>query len=138
MRILFTPLLLIVCTFSSLAQTNSDSTKSNEQVFIFVQVMPQFPGGEEAFQKFIAVNLEYPADARAQGIEGAVYVQYVIGKDGTLSDVKIVPGRGLSPSCDQAAIDVFKKSPKWSPALQNGTPVAVKLTQKIHFNLGYK
>jgi len=134
MRTLFISLFITLFTFTSQAQTNSDSTKSNEPIYMWAGTMPEFPGGEQEYQKFIASNLKYPTDARKQGIEGIVYVQYIVNVDGTLSDIKIVPGKGLIPSCDQAVIDVLKKSPNWSPGLNSdGKPIAIKKIQKVKF-----
>ncbi len=138
MRTLFISLLIILSTFSSQAQTNSDSTKSNE-IYLWAETLPEFPGGEQEFQKFLYSNLKYPSDAKAQGIEGIVYVQYVVNIDGTLSDIKIVPGKGLSPSCDQIVIDILKKSPKWSPGLNvDGKPIAIKKIVRVKFSIDPK
>ena len=103
-------------------------------VFMYAGTMPSFQGGgEQAFGEYIKKRITYPKDAKALGIEGVVYVQYIIEKDGSVTNVSIVPGRGVHPSLDQAAMDVIKGSPKWTPGSTNGKPVRVKRIQRINF-----
>lgn len=136
MRIYLLVFFLIVFSFQSKAQTPADSSATVQLDSINdIDAAPEFPGGEEAFLTFIASNLTYPLDARAQGIEGTVYVTFVVDKDGSISNIHIEEGRGLSPSCDQAAIDAVSKSPRWKPGLHNGVPVRVKRISRIRFTL---
>ncbi|MDB5110244.1 MAG: hypothetical protein JWR67_1358, partial [Mucilaginibacter sp.] len=91
-------------------------------------------GGLKAFYKFLAKTVRYPADARANNIQGRVYVQFIVEKDGSLSGVKVVrgPGHGLN----EAAARAVKSSPKWIPGTQHGKAVRVQYTVPINFTLG--
>ena len=141
MRNLFLLLFSLCVFFQTHAQNtpNGDiETKSNDSsyAFSFVAEMPSFPGGgHQAFSEYIKDKLIYPKEAKALGIQGSVYVQFIIEKDGSVTNVSIVPGRGVHSSLDQAAMDVIKSSPKWAPGLSNGKPVRVKLFQRISFYL---
>ena len=99
-----------------------------------LQRYPEFPGGIEAFMKFLRKNLRYPAQAVDEGITGKVFVNFVIEKDGRLTDIKIL--RGIGYGCDEEAIRVLKKSPAWSPGFQNDRTVRVLYTIPLMFHLG--
>jgi TonB family protein len=109
---------------------NGDSTNYNER-----EKLPQFIGGTSAFNNFLARHLRYPSEAYNYRIQGRVNVTFVVERDGSLSDIKIV-----GPSPDQSlgaeAIRVVKQSPKWLPGMQYGRAVRVKYTVPIVFNLG--
>jgi protein TonB len=146
MRIRLLLFLLFACCFQSQAQQQSvtpDTTNrpaqvpyDGEQVYTYVGEMPKFQGGgEEAFVKYIQENIVYPSDARQKGISGTSWVQYIIEKDGSVSNVKIVSGKALYPSLDAAAMTVVYNSPKWEPGKNNGVPVAVKKIARIKFIL---
>lgn len=107
---------------------------SSGKIFTAVEQVPQFPGGMEAFYKFLDANIHYPQDARDEKKEGRVIVQFVVEKDGTLTDIKIV--RGVFPSIDAEALRIIKSSPKWKPGLQNGRMVRVQYSVPIRFSLG--
>ena len=110
----------------------NDSTDA----YSFAGTMPLFQGGgDEAFVRYIQSRVIYPKDARELKIQGTVYVQYIIEKDGSVTNVVVLPGKGVYPSIDQAAIDVIKSSPKWTPGLNNGKPVRVKKIARIKFSL---
>lgn len=104
-----------------------------EEVFQVVENMPEFPGGNTELMKFLAKNIKYPAEAQQKGEQGRVMVQFVVGKDGKLSDIKIV--RSISPTLDAEAIRVIKAMPTWKPGTQRGQAVAVKYTIPISFRL---
>jgi len=102
------------------------------QVFNFAEVMPKFQGGgDELFITYVQSNVVRPTVGPCA--KGTVFVQYIIEKDGSITNVQIAPGRGISPSYDQAAIDVIKKSPKWQPGIQNGQFVRIKKICRIRF-----
>jgi TonB family protein len=113
-------ILFLLCYFSQThAQDNSASPPVTEKHIgepikdTAVLVMPTFQGGgDEQFMKYIQSVIVYPKDARNARIQGTVYVQYIIEIDGSVSNVCVVPGKGVSPSIDQAAIDAVKSSPK--------------------------
>ena len=104
-----------------------------EEVFMVVENMPEFPGGNAELMKFLAKNIKYPAEAQQKGEQGRVMVQFVVGKDGKLSDIKIM--RSISPTLDAEAIRVIKAMPTWKPGTQRGQAVAVKYTIPISFRL---
>jgi protein TonB len=94
---------------------------------------PEFPGGQAAFSKFIGRNLRYPNNARENQISGRVFLSFIIEKDGTLSNIKIL--REIGGGCEEEAIRVLKKSPAWSSGIQNGRKVRVQYTMPINFQL---
>ncbi|MBK0381566.1 TonB family protein [Pedobacter sp. SD-b] len=112
---------------------NQEKTEDTNEIFQNVEVLPAFPGGLDAFGKYLGKNLRYPPVAKEAGIQGRVYCQFVVEKDGSLTDIKVV--RGIGGGCDEEAIRVLKTSPKWSPGIQNGRPVRVSYTVPIFFQL---
>jgi protein TonB len=105
-----------------------------EQIFVVVEDMPGFGGGDSnKFREYISKNLRYPDIAAENGIQGRVFVQFVVEPDGSVSNVKVV--RGVDPSLDREAIRVVESSPKWKPGKQRGKPVRVSFTFPIIFVL---
>lgn len=111
----------------------SREVPEQEPVFEVAEVMPEFPGGGKAFFEFIARNLQYPQEAIDRQIEGRVILQFVVDKQGKISDIQVL--RGVTPELDQAAIDVMCTLPDWKPGMQDGKPVNVKYTMPIVFKL---
>ncbi len=111
----------------------SEKDFDNDQVFMLVEEMPEFPGGDLELRKFIAENVKYPAEAKEKKIKGKVFVQFVINKDGNVEDVKLA--RGVDPLLDEAAMDVVKSLPQWKPGRQRGQNVKVSFTVPINFQL---
>jgi len=99
----------------------------------YVEAMPEFPGGMQAFYAFIAKEIKYPHAARKMNVTGRVYVQFVIDKDGSITDVKTVKGIGLG--CDKEAERVIGLLPNFIPGKQRGRPVKVKMILPITFRL---
>jgi TonB family protein len=104
-----------------------------EEVFLVVEQTPEFPGGEDAFHTYLINQVKYPAEAVKKGIQGKVFVTFVVGKDGTVKNSKIV--RGVDPTLDKEALRVVNAMPKWKPGRQNGKDVAVQFTVPINFKL---
>ena len=104
-----------------------------EEVFLIVEQQPEFPGGEKARLKFVRDNTKYPQLARETGIQGTVYVSFVVEKNGSLTDVKVI--RGIGGGCDEEAVRVVKAMPKWKPGSQRGNPVRVRFNMPIKFTL---
>lgn len=100
-------------------------------IFQVVEDMPSFPGGN--VQKWIGKNTKYPVLAMENGIQGKVYIQFVIEKDGSITDTKVL--RGVDASLDKEAIRVINSMPKWKPGKQRGKPVRVSYTLPINFQL---
>ena len=103
----------------------------DDKVYDSVEQQPEFPGGTSGMAKWLGDNIKYPAEAAKQGIEGRVIVQFVVGSDGTVSDVKLM--RAVNPLLDQEALRVINAMPKWTPGKQDGKPVAVKYTIPVTF-----
>lgn len=115
------------------AENVSKTLDSNEQVFFIVEEMPEFPGGEVALRTYIANSVKYPVTAQEKGIQGKVYVTFVVGKDGHIKNTSIA--RGVDPSLDAEALRVINNLPKWQPGKQNGVSVNVSYTVPINFKL---
>jgi len=112
-----------------------DEEEAEEQeIFFIVEDMPDFQGGgQDAFRQWIAENLRYPQIAAENGIQGRVFVQFVVNTDGRVSDATVV--RGVDPSLDREAVRVVMASPPWTPGRQRGEPVRVAFTFPINFVL---
>ncbi|WP_299578330.1 energy transducer TonB [uncultured Sunxiuqinia sp.] len=107
--------------------------KEEEQVFYIVEEMPEFPGGELALRKYIADAIKYPVVAQENGVQGKVYVSFVVGKDGRVTDAKII--RSVDPALDKEALRVVNSLPIWKPGKQRGEPVKVAFSVPISFVL---
>lgn len=104
-----------------------------DEIFTIVEDQPEFPGGVQALYKYIGENLKYPSQAARMNIEGKVYVQFVVDKDGSVTDVQAV--KGIGAGCDEEAVRVIKSIPKYKPGKQRGRPVRVKMIIPIVFQL---
>ena len=109
------------------------ATSKEDTVYQIVEEMPQYPGGEEAMMKYVADNIKYPQGAKDKNISGRVFVSFVIEKDGSVSNVKVV--RGIGGGCDEEAARVIQGMPKWEPGKQKGKPVRVNYMMPIFFKL---
>ncbi len=107
------------------------NTVASDSIYTNVDVLPEFPGGRKALGKYVdsGKNHKYPKEARKNGIEGKVIVQFVINEDGTCSNFNVIKGIGYG--CDEEAVRAFKKMPKWNPGLVKGKPV------KVLMQMGY-
>lgn len=105
----------------------------DDEVFVIVEEQAEFPGGMDSMYAYIVKNLKYPEAAKEKGIEGRVYVQFVIEKDGSISNVKIL--RGIGGGCEEAAVEMIKNMPKWKPGKQRGKPVRCQFNLPINFEL---
>jgi len=110
-----------------------EKEKVEDEIFVVVENMPEFPGGELALRKFIAQAIKYPTIAQENGIQGKVFVNFVVDKDGSISNAKIA--RGVDPSIDKEALRVIMTLPKWKPGMQRGKAVRVSYTVPISFQL---
>jgi len=113
--------------------TKTDITEEPEKPFVIVEQMPQFPGGEKEMMKFIKNNLHYPTSAIEAGISGTVTVNFVVGKDGKITRIKVI--RGIGGGCDEEAVRILEKMPAWSPGKQAGVAVMVSYTVPFRFVL---
>ena len=107
--------------------------EETDEIYTIVEKLADFPGGKENFYKYISKNLVYPQAARRMGIEGKVFVQFVVEKDGSITDVKAV--KGIGANCDSEAVRVVSNSPNWEPAKQRGRPVRSRVIVPLIFTL---
>jgi TonB family protein len=112
------------------------TTSTGEPCYTVVEKQPSFVGGQEGLVKFLQENIQYPEVAKKNGVQGKVYVTFVIKADGSVADVKIL--RGVGAGCDEEAFRVVKMMPKWNPGLQKGKPVNVAYNLPIMFKLDNK
>lgn len=115
------------------AEPEIKTLDEDDQIFFIVEKMPEFPGGDLALRKYIANTIIYPEVAIENGIQGKVYVTFVVTTNGTIANTKIA--RGVDPSLDKEAIRVVNNLPRWKPGYQRGTPVNVSYTVPINFVL---
>ena len=112
---------------------DSEATDDSEVYTGAVEVLPEYPGGASAMYEFIQKNVKYPESAKEKGLEGRVFVQFVVEKDGSLSSFDVL--RGVSEDIDAEAIRVLKAMPKWKPGMNEGKPVRVHFTMPFNFKM---
>jgi TonB family protein len=115
---------------------STDKVAYKEPVFKVVEKMPMYPGGDDARIAFMIQNLKYPEQAKKNGIQGKVFVTFVVEVDGSITEVKVL--RGIGGGCDEEAVRVIKLMPKWSPGMQEGKAVRVQFNLPIKFALNTK
>lgn len=115
-------------------QVEEEATEENCFIFVDVEPMPEFPGGQAALFKFLSENTKYPQEAVKKGIQGRVICQFVVEKDGSISNVEVVRSGGHR-LLDQEAVRVISIMPKWKPGTQRGKPIRVKYTVPVNFRL---
>lgn len=119
--------------FTTNVAHDAEAEENEEPIFYIVEEMPEFPGGELALRKFIAESIKYPVIAQENGIQGKVYVNFVVGKDGRVSNAVVI--RSVDPALDKEALRVINSLPRWKPGLQRGEPVRVSFSVPISFVL---
>lgn len=126
-----------VVTFSKVetpvAKQEDEEEEADAPVFFIVEKMPEFPGGNEALQRYIATSIRYPVIAQENGIQGRVFVSFVVNAKGQVVDVKVA--RGIDSNLDREALRVVQQMPNWSPGEQRGKKVKVSYTVPINFVL---
>lgn len=110
----------------------SDSVHTAE-IFTIAEVMPSFPGGQDKMMAFISKNVLYPELAREMGIEGTVYLRFVVEADGRITSIKVM--RGVHKLLDDEAMRVIKAMPQWEPGTQRGKAVRTQMTIPVKFRL---
>jgi TonB family protein len=118
--------------FRTISKDSNQHDDDNE-VFTVVEEQPYFPGGDDARHKFIEENIHYPDSAVKNKIQGKVFVTFIVEKDGSLSNVRVL--KGIGGGLDEEAVRVIKMMPKWIPGRQRGTPVRVQFNVPIKFIL---
>ena len=131
-------LLTVMSVLAILLMVNTNAMAQNKEVATDkvlekAEVMPEFPGGEQAMMKFVAENVQYPEEAKEKEISGRVLVGFIVEKDGSIADVKVV--KGIGGGCDEEAVRVVKAMPKWKPGMDKGKPVRVHYMLPLIFKL---
>ena len=127
----------IICNV--MAMKNAPAPEEEEEpeeqtIFEVVEQMPEFPnGGMAGLMQYLSKNIKYPTIAQENGTQGRVTVQFVVNKDGSIVDAKVL--RGVDPYLDKEAVRVIMGMPKWKPGMQRGKPVRVKYTVPVMFRL---
>lgn len=135
MRNTLSLLLFSVCF--SVAVLSQTSAKDTAVVYgpSEVEIQPTFPGGMDSMSVFFKRNLHYPDSAKAKGIQGKAFVQFIVMRNGSLHDISLVKGVGDCPECDKNALDLVKKFPRWNPGQFNGQALKVKMVIPVSFKL---
>lgn len=107
-----------------------------DKIFLVVEQPASPKGGMSAFYTFISQNIRYPAQARRMGVEGKVFVEFVVEKDGSLSSFTVI--KGIGAGCDEEAIRILQLSPQWTPGKQRGQPVKQRMVLPIHFKMAQR
>ena len=135
--IYFIAVLCAMLTSSCKQQSNSIDSEiealANEPIFTEVENIPEFDGGMTALYSYVANNIKYPEQAIIKGIEGKVFVEFVISKDGSIQNTRVL--RGIHPDCDNEAVRVISQMPAWAPGKHKDQPVNVKMVLPITFKL---
>ena len=129
-KLLFLSAFLCTLSFGAFAQSE---VSGDEPVFVVVEEQAEFPGGLDSMYAYIQKNLVYPEKAKAEGIEGRVFVTFTIEKDGSISNILIK--RAIGGGCEEAVVEMIKNMPKWNPGKQKGKPVRFQFTLPIKFEL---
>ena len=111
----------------------SQENQTREDVYFEVEELPEFKGGQEALFKFIQTNIVYPEEAKKNGIQGKVFVSFVINESGVVDGAKIE--RSVNVSIDEEALRIVREMPEWIPGKKDGKPVKVSMTLPIMFAL---
>lgn len=137
MKKILSLLLLVAFGFAASAQSNevtpNTAINNDEEVFVVVEHDPEFPGGMEKLYRYLASNIHYPAEAKAEKIQGRVFVSFVIEKDGSVSNIKLL--RDIGGGCGEEAVRVVAAMPRWKPGRQHGRRVRTQYNLPINFNL---
>lgn len=116
--------------------TSVTESSDVDEVFVFVEESPEFPGGMDSLYAFLGANVHYPAEAKKDSIEGYVYVRFVVEKDGSVYNIKVL--REIGGGCGEEVVRVTKMKPKWQPAKQRDKPVRCEFTLPVKFSLEKK
>jgi protein TonB len=110
-----------------------DKYEDSYAPFIYVEQMPEFPGGSKAMFEFLSKNVRYPRLAQETGIQGTVFVSFVVEPDGSITHLKVL--RGIGGGCDEEALRLYSSMPRWKPGMQSGRAVRVQFSASITFRL---
>ena len=128
------PLVAIIGLLAACTETPTESIQEEvEKVYKEADVMPEFPGGMAELGKFLGATIKYPETAEADGIEGRVYVQFIVNEEGHV--LKAIPTNSVREDLDKEAVRAVLEMPKWKPGRKDGKPVSVEMTLPIVFKL---
>ena len=116
-----------------ISDVGGEETVEEEEIFVFVEEFPSYPGGEEALYKYLGENIQYPDVARDNGITGTVVIRFVVEKDGSIT--KAAVAREIGGGCGKEALRVVNAMPKWKPGKQSGKAVRTEFTLPVQFQL---
>jgi periplasmic protein TonB len=127
-------IILLIMSSACWAQTPTPATpNSDKKIFTYAEQMPQFPGGDTALTGFFKRNIHYPDEAKQDGIQGKVYISFVVNSDGSIGNINIA--REIGGGCGDEVIRVVKLMPNWKPGKQNGVSVNVQYNLPVKFQL---
>lgn len=134
-KVLFVLALLLSAHTAMHAQSNQSTERnaSDEKIFDVVEQPPSFPGGQAALMSYLSKNVKYPEEALKDNVQGRVIVGFIVEKDGSVSNAKII--RGVDSALDKEAIRIVMSMPKWTPGRQNGRNVRTKYNVPVNFKL---
>jgi TonB family protein len=115
-------------------QATKIDEKKETTVFSVVETMAEFPGGQQKLMEYLSENIKYPRTAKENGIQGTVYIGFIVNENGEIENIRVL--RGVAPSLNQAAISVVEHMPKWTPGKKRGENVKVNMEIPIRFSLG--
>lgn len=125
--------LFLIMFFMAFVSVNaySQSDDSDNEVYSMVDERAQFPGGQNEMLKYLQENLQYPEDAKANNVHGRVIVKFIVERDGSLSDIKVM--KGIGSGCNEEAIRLIQSMPKWKPGKNKGKEVRVSMMVPVNF-----
>ena|SRR3569832_251645 len=126
-------LLFCICSLAKAQQKSVELPLDSNRVYKVLTREPEFPGGAKKLDRFLAKTIRYPASALKNHIQGEVLLSFIVEKDGSLSDIRVV--NSVSKDIDAEAVRVMNLSPKWIPGMQNGVVVRVLYNQPVSFIL---
>ena len=129
--------MLILITGTAMSQTNAKPIPNRDSrgVYSSADVMPSFPGGDDALMKYLKKNLKYPVAAKTSNIQGKVFVAFVVNADGKVTDVTLLKKDKVGGGCDEEAIRIIQAMPAWTPGKLDGKNIPVQLNLPVQFKL---
>lgn len=106
-----------------------------QEPLTFAEQMPEFPGGQQAMMTYLGKNIRYPEECKEAGVDGRVFIAFVVDREGLVTEVKVLRGVPACPALDREATRAVTTMPKWTPGRQNGQPVSVRMTIPVMFKL---
>ncbi len=117
-------------------QNIEESIPIDNEIFTIVEQMPEYPGGNEQLINYLATNINYPQQAKDKGIQGRVFINFIVKKDGSIDSIKVI--KGIGEDCDKEAVRVISNMPNWKPGMQRGKAINVSYNIPIKFTLDNK